>query len=336
MRVILLILIFFVFNVSASGKPLTGFLTAKKDSSYIESYFKDFIVNLYSVEKTHSLELSDLSNPYRLQYLPNGHFNMGVGVNFRSFGLSMATKVPFLQNNESKFGETKRFGIQSYIYTNKYSVDLFSSNSKGYYLKNSFQHLNSFSKVKEYQRPDISSTNIGLSVNYIFNNRKFSYKAAFSDTERQKRNAGSFIAGGSILSYRTKAGSAFVPRGIDEKFFLKSRDVNKSHVLAFNVNGGYAYSLVFLRNGIVTMSYIVGTGIQDNKYDKTTQPEVNNWRLSFNHTGRLGVGYRFNRYFARASFIRSTQFTSLRHNDLRIANGTDFIQLSLGKRLSFR
>ena len=336
MRVILLLVVFFVFTISASGKSLTGFLKAKKDSSYIESYFNDFIVNLYSVEKTHSLDLSDLSNPYRLQYLPNGYFNMGVGVNFRSFGLSMATKIPFLQNNESKYGETKRFGIQSYIYTNKYSIDLISSTSKGYYLKNSVQHFSSFTKVREYQRPDITSTNIGLNVNYIFNNQKFSYKAAFSDTERQKRNAGSLIAGGSILSYRTKADSAFVPRGIDEKFFLKSRDVNKSLVLAFNLNGGYAYSLVFLRNGIVTMSYIVGAGIQDNKYDKTSQPEVNNWRLSFNHTGRLGIGYRYKRYFARASFIRSTQFTSLRHNDLRIANGTDFVQLSVGKRISFK
>lgn len=327
--------VFIVSTISASGKSLAGFLTAKKDSNYIESYFNDFIVNLYSVEKTHSLDLSDLSNPYRLQYLPNGHFNVGVGVNFRSFGLSLATKIPFLQNNESKYGVTKRFGIQSYIYTNKYSIDLLTSYSKGYYLKNSIQHLNSFAKVREYQRPDIASTNIGLSVNYIFNNQKFSYKAAFSDTERQKRNAGSLIAGGSIISYRTKADSAFVPRGIDEKYFQKSRDINKSAVLAFNVNGGYAYSLVFLRNGIVTMSYIVGTGIQDNKYDKTSQPETNNWRLSFNHTGRFGIGYRFKRYFARASFIRSTQFTSLKYNELRITNGTDFIQLSLGKRFSF-
>ena len=335
MRILLLLFVFIVFTVSASAKSLMGFLTAKKDSNYIESYFNDFIVNLYSVQKTHSLDLSDLSNPYRLQYLPNGHFNVGVGVNFRSFGLSLATKIPFLQTNESRYGETNRLGLQSYIYTNKFSVDLLSSFSKGYYLRNSIQHLNSFTKVREYQRPDIASTNLGLSVNYIFNHQKFSYKAAFSDTERQKRNAGSFIAGGSILSYRTKADSAFVPRGIDEKFFLKSREVNKSAVLAFNVNGGYAYSLVFLRNGIVTMSYSVGTGIQDNKYDKTTQAEVDNWRFSFNHTGRLGIGYRVKRYYARASFIRSTQFTSLRHNDLRIANGTDFIQLSLGKRFSF-
>lgn len=336
MRLTLLLLVSFVLNVSASAKSLNDFWKARKDSNFIHSYFNDLIVRFYTGEKTHSLELDDLINPYRLQYLPNGYTNLGVGVNFRSFGLSLAAKIPFLQYNDSKYGETKRFGIQSYIYTDKFSIDLISSSSKGYYLNNSFQQLKSFTKVREYQRPDISSTNIGLSVNYIFNNRKFSYKAAFSDTERQKRNAGSLIAGGSIYSYQTIADSAFVPRGIDEKFFRKSREVNKSLVLAFNVNGGYAYSLVFLQNGIITLSYSVGTGIQDNKSDKTSQPEVNNWRLSFSNTARFGIGYRFKRYFARASFIRSTQFTNFKYNDLRIANGTDFIQLSLGKRISFK
>lgn len=326
--------VFIVFTISASGKSLTGFLHTKKDSNYIESYSNDLIVNVYSVEKSHSLTLSDLNNPARLQYLPNGHFNMGVGVNYRSFGLSIATRIPFFQHDEYRLGVTKRFGIQSYIYTDKYSVDLLTSYSKGYYLNNSVLHFGEFTKDREYQRPDIASANIGVSVNYIFNNSKFSYKAAFSETARQKRNAGSFIAGGSILSYRTTADSAFVPRGIDAEFFQKSRDVNKSAVLAFNVNGGYAYSLVFLRNGIVTMSYIVGSGIQDNKYDKTSQPEISKGRFSFNHTGRLGIGYRFKRYYARAAVIRSTQFTRLNYNDLRIANGTDFFQLSLGKRIS--
>lgn len=334
MKAALVGILFLVFNISAFGKSIYDLLKVNKDSTYIESYYNDLIVRIYSGEKTQSLDLNDLNNPYRLQYLPNGYFNVGVGVNYRSFGLSLATKIPLFQNKDFRKGETKRFGIQSYIYTSKFSVDLLTSFSKGYYLKNSFQHLKSFSKEFEYQRPDISSANIGVSINYIFNNTRFSYKAAFNDTEKQKRNAGSFIAGGSVLSYRTKADSAFVPRGIENTYFLKSRDISKSGVLAFNANGGYAYSLVFLRNGIVTLSYILGAGMQNNKLDRTSQNGINNWRFSFNQTGRFGIGYRFKSYSARVTIIRSTQYTSLKYDDLRITNGTDFIQLSIGKRLS--
>jgi hypothetical protein len=323
-------------HFSADAKSLKSYLSSKKDTNYIETYYKDLIIRLYSGEKSHSLELSDLNSPYHLKYLPNGYFNMGAGVNFRSFGLSLATKIPIFQNSEVKHGETKRFGIQSYIYTSKFAVDVLASFLKGYYLNNSYEHLSSFTKEKEYQRPDISSANFGLSVNYIFNNSHFSYRAAFSDTEKQIKSAGSFLAGGSIFSYQTRADSSLVPRGINATYFLKSRDISKSGVLAINANLGYAYSLVFFKNGIFTLSYILGSGIQDNSIDREFANGINRWRFSMNHSGRIGVGYRYNRYYARISIIRSTQYTSLKYNDLSIENGTNFLQVSLGKRISLR
>lgn len=336
MRILLTVFCFLIFSFSAESKSLKDYLTAKKDSNYIGSYYNDLIIRLYSGEKTHSLDLSDLNNPYHLKYLPNGYYNLGAGVNFRSFGLSLATKVPIFQNSEFKHGETKRFGIQSYIYSSKFTVDLLTSFLKGYYLVNSSTHLSAYTKDKDYQRPDISSANIGISVNYIFNNSRFSYRAAFSGTERQKKSAGSLIAGGSVISYRTEADSSIVPREISLKYFLKSRDISKSGVLAFNANIGYAYSLVFLRNGIFTLSYVLGTGIQDNTFGSEVDSEINRWRFSMNHSGRLGIGYRFNRYYLRIGVIRSTQYTNLKYNDLGIGNGTNFMQVSLGKRFSLR
>ena len=278
--------------------------------------------------------MADLSNFYRLKYLPNGYFNLGIGFTYRSFGLSIATKVPIFQNSLAKHGDTRRLGIQYYLYSGKFSVDVLGSFSKGYYLKRTYTHLPSFSKDIEYLRPDISSANIGISVNYIFNHSKFSYKAAFSDNERQKRSAGSFIAGGSIFSYQTIADSSFVPRTVNPDYFVKSRDISESGVLAFNANLGYAYSIVFLRNGIITVAYILGSGIQDNSFQREVLNDVNRWRFSMNHTGRLGIGYRFGKYYARLGIIRSTQYTSLKYNDLGIGNGTNFAQISLGKRFS--
>lgn len=336
MRYSLIFLILLVVHFSSGARSLTSYLSSKKDTGYIETYYKDLIVRLYSGEKSHSLELSDLNNPYHIKYLPNGYFNMGAGVNFRSFGISLATKIPLFLNSELKHGETKRLGIQTYIYTSKFAVDVLASFLKGYYLNNSYEHLFSYTKEREYQRPDIASANFGISVNYIFNNSRFSYRAAFKDTERQKKSAGSLIAGGSIFSYQTVADSSLVPRGIDENYFLKTRDISKSGVLAFNANIGYAYSLVFLKNGIFTLSYILGSGIQDNSVDREFDSGINRWRFSVNHSARLGIGYRFHRFYARVSVIQSNQYTSLKYNDLSIVNGTNFLQVSLGKRISLR
>ncbi len=334
MRTYLTISVCIIFSLSALGKSQKNNINVKKDSSYIESYYNDLIVRLYSGEKTHSLDLSDLNNPYHILYQPNGYFNLGVGVNYKWFGLSLASKVPFFLNSEIRKGETRRFGLQSYIYTNKLSIDILSSYLKGYYLNNSYLYLHSFSKDIEYQRNDISSLNFGISVNYIFNNSRFSYKAALGDTEKQKKSAGSLIAGGSIYSYQTKADSSFVPRGIDAKYFIKTRDLSRSGVIAFNANLGYAYSLVFLKNGIFTMSYLLGAGFQDNSFEGVSDTGTHQWAFDFKHTGRFGIGYRLNTYNARVSVIRSTQYTNLKINDLSIGHGTNFMQVSLGKRFS--
>jgi hypothetical protein len=173
MRVHLTVFCFLIFYFSAEAKSLNGYLTAKKDTNYIESYYNDLIIRLYSGEKTHSLDLSDLNSPYHLKYLPNGYYNLGAGVNFRSFGLSLATKVPIFQNSEMKHGETRRFGIQSYIYSSKFTVDLLTSFLSGYYLVNSASHLASYTKDKDYQRSDISSANIGISVTTFLITRVF-------------------------------------------------------------------------------------------------------------------------------------------------------------------
>lgn len=336
MRILFLIACFCVFQFSTSAKSLKDYIKVRKDTSYIQSYYNDLIFRIYSGEKTHSLELDDLNNPVHLKYLPNGYFNLGVGVNFKSFGLSLATKVPVFLNSEIRHGETKRFGIQSYIYSSKFSVDLLTSFLKGYYLNNSYLYLKSYPKGQEYQRPDIASANIGVSVNYIFNNTRFSYKAAFSDTERQLKNAGSLLAGGSIFSYQTTADSSLVPHEINANYFPKSREFTKSGVLAINANLGYAYSLIFLKRGIVTLSYMLGSGIQDNSFDSQFEDEINKWRFSFNYIGRLGLGYRFNRYFFRCVVIRSNQYTNLKFNELSVVNGTNFVQVSLGKRIFTR
>lgn len=315
-----------------AAQTFRNLFVVQKDSNYIENYSNDLIIRLYSGEKSHSLGLNDLQESYSIKYQPNGYFNLGLGVNYKWIGISLATKVPFFLNSETRKGETKRLGFQSYIYAGKFSVDFLSSYLKGYYLHNSFQHLNSYTKEIEYQRQDIQSLNFGLSVNYVFNHSKFSYKAAFSDTEKQKKSAGSFLAGGSLYSYQSKADSAFVPKGLSANYYQKTRELSQIGVLAMNANLGYAYSLVFLKNGIFTAAYVLGAGYQLNTFEGVPDDELHNWTFALKHTGRFGLGYRYAQYYARLSVIRSTQYTNLKYNDLGVSNGTNFLQISLAKR----
>ena len=57
----------------------------------------------------------------------------------------------------------------------------------------------------------------GLNLYYIFNNRKFSYPAAFSQSTNQRRNAGSFIAGFSISKHNLEFDYAELPAFIQKR-----------------------------------------------------------------------------------------------------------------------
>lgn len=334
MKQLLGVIVFTIFSYVAVGQSIKKLLEVSIDSTFIESYYNDLVLRIYSGEKSHSLELTDLNNGYNLEYLPNGYFNMGFGFNYKFIGLSFASKIPIFINSEAKRGETKRFGFTSYLYTGKLSVDVLMSYMNGYYLNNSFSHFIGYSKDKEYIRPDLTSVNFGSSINYVLNNSKFSYKAAFSDTEKQIKSAGSLLFGGSIFSYNTHADSSIVPREIGAESFYKTRDLSRIQILAINANIGYAYNFVVLKDGLISLSYVFGNGFQKNSFVGVTDERANIWRFGTRHTGRLGLGYRFYDYYGRVAVIRSSQFTNLKYNEISLANGINFMEISVSKRFT--
>ena len=56
----------------------------------------------------------------------------------------------------------------------------------------------------------------GLNLYYIFNNRRFSYPAAFSQSTNQRCNAGSFIAGFSVSTHNLNFDYTKLPEIIQE------------------------------------------------------------------------------------------------------------------------
>ena len=86
----------------------------------------------------------------------------------------------------------------------------------------------------------------GLNLYYIFNNRKFSYPAAFSQSTNQHRNAGSFIAGFSISKHNLEFDYTELPDFILETM-NPGMKVNNIKYTNANISFGYAYNWVFAR-----------------------------------------------------------------------------------------
>lgn len=99
----------------------------------------------------------------------------------------------YLPENEP---EEQRNRIDLSLYSSKLGVDIFYRRTGNNY---KIHKINGFPEdIPANYSENFNGIKVdirGLNLYYIFNNRKFSYPAAFSQSTNQRRNAGSFIAG---------------------------------------------------------------------------------------------------------------------------------------------
>ncbi len=174
---------------------------------------------------------------YLVRYSPNKTFSAGLGASYRFATVNLTFGV--LKPDLSR-GETRDFDLQINKYGRKFVIDFILQLYKGFYLTD--QTL-APSGEAYYVRPDLSVNSIGGSFQYVLNNRQFSYRAVFQQTEVQKRSAGSFLLGLEMYVGRFKGDSSIVPSQVNR--LGPTEQIDRMRYLEFGPNGGYAYTWVF-------------------------------------------------------------------------------------------
>ncbi len=332
------IVLFLVFvSTSSEAQIKELFCKCETDTNYIESYRDDLIVRLYSSNKINYFRLKDTEQDIGLKFRPNDFYNLGIGFNYRSFGVNIGTQFPFSTRDEEEIGRTSTFGLQSYVYRRKFTIDLLAKSTRGYFLNDSEEYLPGYEDSDfEYNRRDIHTQNFGLNVNYIFNNERFSHRAAFKQVEKQKLSAGTLLAGIGLYSFLTSADSAIVPREINPDDFIKNRDFKGSLAFSVNLNVGYAYSWVFANNWLLTGSYILSGGVEHLRFRYVDQGTIQKLRPNFNSQFRVALSYQCERYMVGLSLVEFVHGSSLVKQDMSITNGSEFIRITVSHRIKFK
>lgn len=218
------------------------------DSSYVISYADKVTGRAYFSQK-YTLFVAEAPEGIKdLQYRPNTSLNLGVGATYRSLTLNLAYGFPFINQYKADRGRTRYLDLQSHIYGYEWSVDLFGQFYKGYYLYP--EKLASLAPETYYKRPDLRVQEMGVHAYYIFNNRQFSYRAAFVQNAWQKKSAGSFLLGGGITYGRVQADSNFVPATLASNYYQK--DVNGLKYFEMGPGIAYAYTYVYREHWFAT------------------------------------------------------------------------------------
>ena len=167
------------------------------------------------------------------------------------------------------------------LYSSKLGVDIFyrrtGNNYKIHKIRGFYDEIPSnYSENFNGLKVDIK----GLNLYYIFNNRKFSYPAAFSQSTNQRRNAGTFIAGFSISKHNLDFDYEELPEYIQEKM-NPGMKVNKIKYTNANISFGYAYNWVFARNCLACISLTPAIAYKASDVDAETH-EGKQWYSKFN------------------------------------------------------
>jgi hypothetical protein len=293
-------LLFFFTNVKGQNILIRH---GNKDTAFIKEYYKKhLVVRLYESTKFYNFKYIDGSD--KLIYKPNNHNNFGLGFNYRFISLNFGFYVPFIDKNRNKYGTTTPLDLQTHIYLHKFIVDFYGQYYHGYYLSNTGSVVSN-APENILLRPDITTRDFSLEVQYLFNDKQFSYNAPFYQNELQKKSAGSFLLGGGIYHTDAKADSAFLPSNASYDNFFQGYKFDKSSNNGIDFIAGYAYTLVIKKLFFITDILSGGAGINRAGLTDTYLSEtMSKYGPQFNINEKFAAGYNSDKYFAGITYIR--------------------------------
>lgn len=204
---------------------VTALCYAQRDSAYVQPYEREFSIKPRVYYKFTMLTCK-AGGGEKVTYVPNSPVRIGLGVTYKNFSISGGYGFGFMR--DKKRGDTKELDFQYHYYGRKFIADIFFQQYKGFYTEDK-------GDISIY--PDIKAIQYGMSGQYVFNNKRFSYKAAFNQSERQLKSAGSWQLGGGLYYNEIRSDST-----------LRLNKYNRVRGYQLNVSGGYIYNWVISKH----------------------------------------------------------------------------------------
>ena len=281
-----------------------------QDTNYIKSYADRISIKILATNKFNTFRLWDQSLNSSIRYRPDLGVNFGIGGAYKSFALDISTSLGLSENNISN---SVYRDIQGRVITSMHYLRFRYQYYYGY--KVDFIMGYEADLLDAYEtRLDIRTLQFGVQYLYCFNYGKFSLKAPFTMNERQKKSAGSFIAGAGFHMYTLDADSALIPSGL-ALLPVNRNSFSELNMVSLNANFGYMYSFVIKGRFFITLGLIPGMGIKNGDYRVEKRVPIHS-PLSLSFKTMNAIGYSGLRIFGGIQLISNYYFMPL-EKDLR-------------------
>ncbi|MBO5703385.1 MAG: DUF4421 domain-containing protein [Bacteroidaceae bacterium] len=279
------------------------------DKNYIEPNYYNYAAMLQNTNYWQQYRFTAENEKGQLQSInisPRPAFKVGPYFGWRWLFLGYTMDV-------SNFGQAKKnteFNLA--LYSAKVGCDLI-------YIKNKADfkigNISGFDGLRDdafngYDFDGMKSYSTMVNVYYVFNNRHFSYPAAYAQSTVQRISAGSFILGLRYDHHKMHFNHLYLPYDLrfdnqgNERLFpeLKTDRIKYYNI---GVSFGYAYNWVPCKNLLLNISLMPALGYKKTigePWDKEVL--INDVRsLNIDFTGRAALVWNNSKYFAGTSFV---------------------------------
>jgi len=299
-----------------------------RDTLYIKDYSDLLGLRIYSNTKWNTLDI--IKDKQRLTLQPNSPTAIGVGFNYKEYGLAIAFGIPKSEESKTKYGTTKRLDIQINKIGEKVGIDGFAQFYKGYYNINPDDFLD-WETDAYPQLPEMKVISVGLNGFYIFNSDQFSFKAAFVRNQVQLKSAGSFTVGlfGRFDMADTESG--FIPNELPDSI-ANQFDLKSFSTLAVGVTAGYLYNWVISKNFFINVGLTPGFGYERIQLE-TLESDISVENApAVQLAARAALAYESKHFYAGISGVIIWRNFEYKGYDLDLS--TEQFKIFIGKRFN--
>jgi len=263
------------------------------DTNYVQKFknivsLKTFLVNngftyTFTPRNNDGFTEKEL-NDAKLFYTPHIPPVMGVAVNIKGIGFSYAFK--FTDDYLDTTGRIKAGykGFTMNMYGTKFGFEAHYQDYSRFY----FSYKNQPPGAVDYNT-SIRAYQWGARGIFVFNGKKFSYNAAFHQSQLQKKSAGSAMMIMALRFNELKSTDRTMIPGELRPYYGSISDLQRNRNYSFFIQGGYGYN--FTKNNFYfSLAAFAGVGIQSQTFK---YPTGNFYKISFPLVGRgkASLGY---------------------------------------------
>lgn len=308
---------------SAFTKVFKGF--NEIDRRYIEPQHYNYTL---MIQNTNTYEIYKLTSKsgQSITFAPKPTYRVGPYVGWRWIFLGYTFDLKNLNTSKRK----TEFDLS--LYSSLFGIDLYYRKTGDDYRirEASLSDGNKNQELKGVPFSGLSVSIKGFDVYYIFNHKRFSYPAAFSQSTNQRRSAGSPLIGIGYTAHNLKLNSEKLKEVVESATDKDGNNVKLDSGLMFkqvryssySVSGGYAYNWVFARNWLFAASLSMALAYKKSNGD--LESEKSSFAIggfyfddiNLDGIGRFGVVWNNTKYYAGMSTIihsfnyRKSQFST--------------------------